>query len=106
MFTKYPIAPETRMTPKRASQWLLEKRTCPMCKMDILKHYGMLVADVDEEDHDANSRQRQRQRRRRQQQLQRNRRSELGGGDEERVEPRRPGVEGEDREDAVTVSLV
>ena len=22
-------------------QWLLEKRTCPMCKMDILKHYGM-----------------------------------------------------------------
>ena len=92
------------MTPKRASQWLLEKRTCPMCKMDILKHYGMLVEDVDEEDHDASSRQRQRQRRRRQQQLQRNRRSELGGT-EERVEPR-PGVEGEDREDAVTVSLV
>ena len=90
------------MMPKRAAQWLLEKRTCPMCKMDILKHYGMLVEDVDEEDHDASSRQRQRQ----QQQLQRNRRSELGGGDEERVEPRRPGVEGEDREDAVTVSLV
>ena len=95
------------MTPERSVQWLLEKRTCPMCKMDILKHYGMLVEDVDEEDHDASSRQRQRQRRRRQQQqLQRNRRSELGGGDEEWVEPRRPGVEGEDREDAVTVSLV
>ena len=72
-----------------------------MCKMDILKHYGMLVEEVDEEDHDANSR--QRQRRRRQQQLQRNRRSELSGRSE-RVEPR-PGVEGEDREDAV-VSLV
>ena len=23
-------------------QWLLEKRTCPMCKMDILKHYGLV----------------------------------------------------------------
>ena len=23
-------------------QWLLEKRTCPMCKMDILKHYGLI----------------------------------------------------------------
>jgi len=22
-------------------QWLLEKRTCPMCKMDILKNYGL-----------------------------------------------------------------
>ncbi len=27
-------------------QWLLEKRTCPMCKMDILKHYGL----TDQED--------------------------------------------------------
>lgn len=25
--------------------WLLEHRTCPMCKMDILKHYGFLVSD-------------------------------------------------------------
>ena len=24
-------------------QWLLEKRTCPMCKMDILQHYGMIA---------------------------------------------------------------
>jgi len=24
--------------------WLLEHRTCPMCKMDILKHYGFLVS--------------------------------------------------------------
>merc|ERR1712038_394061 len=24
-------------------QWLLEKRTCPMCKMDILKHYGLVT---------------------------------------------------------------
>jgi hypothetical protein len=23
--------------------WLLEHRTCPMCKMDILKHYGYVV---------------------------------------------------------------
>jgi len=23
-------------------QWLLDKRTCPMCKMDILKHYGLI----------------------------------------------------------------
>uniref|UniRef100_A0A182KGY3 RING-type domain-containing protein n=1 Tax=Anopheles christyi TaxID=43041 RepID=A0A182KGY3_9DIPT len=23
--------------------WLLEHRTCPMCKMDILKHYGFVV---------------------------------------------------------------
>jgi len=27
-------------------QWLLDKRTCPMCKMDILKHYG-LIGDSD-----------------------------------------------------------
>lgn len=26
-------------------QWLLEKRTCPMCKMDILKHYGFVEDD-------------------------------------------------------------
>ncbi|KAL5234628.1 hypothetical protein ACI65C_002038 [Semiaphis heraclei] len=26
--------------------WLLEHRTCPMCKMDILKHYGFLIPDV------------------------------------------------------------
>lgn len=78
-------------------QWLLEKRTCPMCKMDILKHYGMLVEEVDEEDHDSSAR---RQRRRIRQQ-QRNRRSELDR--EERVE-RRPEVEGDDREDAA-VSL-
>ncbi|KRT82986.1 zinc finger protein, partial [Oryctes borbonicus] len=25
--------------------WLLEHRTCPMCKMDILKHYGFMVSD-------------------------------------------------------------
>jgi len=24
-------------------QWLLEKRTCPMCKMDILQHYGLVT---------------------------------------------------------------
>ena len=24
--------------------WLLEHRTCPMCKMDILKHYGFVVS--------------------------------------------------------------
>uniref|UniRef100_A0A224YWD4 E3 ubiquitin ligase n=1 Tax=Rhipicephalus zambeziensis TaxID=60191 RepID=A0A224YWD4_9ACAR len=23
--------------------WLLEQRSCPMCKMDILKHYGLVV---------------------------------------------------------------
>ena len=23
-------------------QWLLDKRTCPMCKMDILKYYGLI----------------------------------------------------------------
>ena len=23
-------------------QWLLARRTCPMCKMDILKHYGLI----------------------------------------------------------------
>lgn len=23
--------------------WLLEHRTCPMCKMDILRHYGFVV---------------------------------------------------------------
>ena len=33
-------------------QWLLEKRTCPMCKMDILKHYG-LVEDDDEDEAEA-----------------------------------------------------
>lgn len=26
-------------------QWLLEKRTCPMCKMDILKHYGLITEE-------------------------------------------------------------
>ena len=58
-----------------------------MCKMDILKHYGMLEdeADDDEEGQDSNTR---RQRRRRQQQ-QRNRRSELG------PDERRPDVEGD-----------
>ena len=73
-------------------QWLLEKRTCPMCKMDILKHYGMLVdeaeeVDDDEEGQDSSAR-RQRRRRRRQQQ-QRNRRSELG------PDERRPDAEGD-----------
>lgn len=29
-------------------QWLLEKRTCPMCKMDILKHYGLIEEAPDE----------------------------------------------------------
>lgn len=24
--------------------WLLEHQTCPMCKMDILKHYGFVVS--------------------------------------------------------------
>ncbi|KAJ8922524.1 hypothetical protein NQ315_007554 [Exocentrus adspersus] len=24
--------------------WLLEHRTCPMCKMDILKHYGLVIS--------------------------------------------------------------
>lgn len=24
--------------------WLLEQRSCPMCKMDILKHYGLVVS--------------------------------------------------------------
>lgn len=31
--------------------WLLEHRTCPMCKMDILKHYGFVVGVP----HNANS---------------------------------------------------
>jgi len=26
--------------------WLLEHRTCPMCKMDILKHYGFIVSST------------------------------------------------------------
>ena len=26
--------------------WLLEHRTCPMCKMDILKHYGFVVGST------------------------------------------------------------
>ena len=26
--------------------WLLEHRTCPMCKMDILKHYGYVVMEI------------------------------------------------------------
>lgn len=30
-------------------QWLLEKRTCPMCKMDILKHYGLVAATEENE---------------------------------------------------------
>lgn len=25
-------------------QWLLEQRSCPMCKLDILKHYGLTVS--------------------------------------------------------------
>ncbi|KAE9531321.1 hypothetical protein AGLY_010527, partial [Aphis glycines] len=28
--------------------WLLEHRTCPMCKMDILKHYGFLFTGSQE----------------------------------------------------------
>ena len=31
-------------------QWLLEKRTCPMCKMDILKHYGLVTEKRSEDD--------------------------------------------------------
>ncbi|XP_040572053.1 E3 ubiquitin-protein ligase goliath [Lepeophtheirus salmonis] len=31
-------------------QWLLAKRTCPMCKMDILKYYGFLGEETDELD--------------------------------------------------------
>ncbi len=23
--------------------WLLDQRSCPMCKLDILKHYGLMV---------------------------------------------------------------
>ncbi|KAH1019270.1 hypothetical protein HUJ04_009114 [Dendroctonus ponderosae] len=26
--------------------WLLDHRTCPMCKMDILKHYGFVVSNA------------------------------------------------------------
>lgn len=26
--------------------WLLEHRTCPMCKMDILKYYGYIVSNI------------------------------------------------------------
>ena len=29
-------------------QWLLEKRTCPMCKLDILKHYGLVIEEEEE----------------------------------------------------------
>lgn len=28
--------------------WLLEHRTCPMCKMDILKHYGFVFTSSQE----------------------------------------------------------
>ncbi|XP_045107169.1 protein goliath-like isoform X2 [Portunus trituberculatus] len=28
--------------------WLLEHRTCPMCKMDILKHYGYVLSESEE----------------------------------------------------------
>ncbi|XP_071522661.1 uncharacterized protein [Panulirus ornatus] len=28
--------------------WLLEHRTCPMCKMDILKYYGFVLSDSEE----------------------------------------------------------
>jgi hypothetical protein len=31
-------------------QWLLEKRTCPMCKMDILKFYGLVEEAAPEEE--------------------------------------------------------
>ncbi|GAB6019177.1 hypothetical protein CHUAL_000796 [Chamberlinius hualienensis] len=31
--------------------WLLEHRTCPMCKMDILKHFGLSYAGNDSEFH-------------------------------------------------------
>ena len=31
-------------------QWLLEKRTCPMCKMDILKFYGLVEETAPEEE--------------------------------------------------------
>jgi hypothetical protein len=31
-------------------QWLLEKRTCPMCKMDILKFYGFVEESSPEEE--------------------------------------------------------
>jgi hypothetical protein len=31
-------------------QWLLEKRTCPMCKMDILKYYGLVDETAPEEE--------------------------------------------------------
>lgn len=36
-------------------QWLLARRTCPMCKMDILKHYGLIHEDEPFiEDHEEN----------------------------------------------------
>jgi hypothetical protein len=30
--------------------WLLEHRTCPMCKMDILKYYGYIVSGVEDDE--------------------------------------------------------
>ena len=30
-------------------QWLLARRTCPMCKMDILKHYGLICPQHEDE---------------------------------------------------------
>jgi hypothetical protein len=80
-------------------QWLLEKRTCPMCKMDILKHYGMTVEDAESSSGEGDEvtvtaaarRQRRRERQERRQRMQQPRAAAAVAGEED----------DEDREDAV-----